>query len=67
MSVKECRTRRSAAQWRKLIVAQRDSGLSQKAFCDRRELALSTFVRWKSRLATPDGTGRGSDAVSSPE
>ncbi len=54
MSVKEKRTRRSAAQWRKLIGEQRDSGMSQKAFCDRRGLGMSTFARWKARLATPD-------------
>lgn len=54
MSLREKRTRRSAAQWRKLIGEQRDSGMSQKAFCDRRGLGLSTFVRWKSRLAAPD-------------
>lgn len=54
MNVKEKRVRRSAAQWRELIDAQRDSGMSQKAFCNEHGLALGTFVRWKSRLASPD-------------
>jgi hypothetical protein len=43
--------RLSAAHWRELISDWEDSGLTQKRFCERHGVALSTFVRWKSRLA----------------
>lgn len=45
------RTRRSAEQWRALIVEQADYGLSQSAFCKRKRLSLSTFTLWKRRLS----------------
>lgn len=52
---KSTRTRRTADQWRTLISEHAESGLSQEAFCKRKQLALSTFANWKRRLATePD-------------
>lgn len=46
--------RRGEAQWRAILSAFADSGLSQKAFCWREGLALSTFQYWKRRLAKDD-------------
>jgi len=45
------RVRRGHAEWQRLIEAQRTSGLGQQAFCDQRELSLSTFQNWKRRLS----------------
>lgn len=51
------RVRRSADDWRAILEQQRASGLSQVAFCRREEIALSTFARWKQRLAAQAETG----------
>ena len=45
--------------WRRTLTAQRHSGLSQAEFCDRNDLALSTFCRWRKLL---DDGRPGSDA-----
>jgi len=42
--------RRSRAQWQWLIAEQAGSGLSQRAFCERRGLAYATFCGWRRRL-----------------
>jgi hypothetical protein len=48
--------RRDRAQWQQLIHAQASSGLGQRAFCDRREIAYSSFCHWKRKLeAEPSG------------
>ena len=44
--------RRSEEEWRALLWEQRESGLSQRAFCKRKGLALSSFRNWKRRLTT---------------
>jgi len=51
------RVRRSADDWREILEQQRASGLSQVAFCRREEIALSTFARWKQRLAAQPEIG----------
>ena len=43
-------TRRSALQWEQLLSEQAGSGISQKAFCDRRGLSHSSFYNWKRRF-----------------
>lgn len=43
-------SRRSASEWHAIVAAYADSGMSQKAFCQREGLALSTFQYWKRRL-----------------
>lgn len=53
--------RRGEAQWRSILSAFADSGLSQKAFCEREGLALSTFGYWKRKLQS------GGAAASSPD
>ena len=45
------RIRRSAEQWQDLINEQARSGLSQADFCEREQVALSTFTNWKRRLS----------------
>ena len=37
--------------WKKTITDQRRSGLSQAEFCHQQGLSLSTFQRWRARLA----------------
>lgn len=44
------RRRRGEGFWRRTLIAQRHSGLSQLEFCRRNDLALSTFHRWRNRL-----------------
>ena len=41
--------RRGAAEWRRWLARYERSGLSQKAFCARHELALSTLTYWRRR------------------
>jgi hypothetical protein len=45
------RQRRSASQWRELVDQWRRSGLCQREFCAQQDVGLSTFVRWKGKLA----------------
>ena len=44
------RTRRSAAQWRKLVERFDRSGQSRSNFCAANGLALSTFDLWRRKL-----------------
>jgi hypothetical protein len=47
------------AYWDKRIAQWRDSGLSQRLFCESQGLALSTFQWWRKRLAeSPSGQPR---------
>ena len=39
------------ARWSRRVRRWRDSGLSQRIFCEREGLALSTFQWWRQRLA----------------
>ena len=42
--------RRGAAFWRATLTRQQTSGLSQREFCEREGLALSTFALWSRRI-----------------
>lgn len=44
--------RRNAAQWARVIEAQRQSALTVVEFCRRRGIAKSTFGYWSKRLVT---------------
>src|SRR5262245_47991869 len=44
------RDERKERQWRRWIGEWRASGLSVRAFCDRRGLALPTFYAWRRTL-----------------
>ncbi len=53
--VRRTRVRRSAAQWQDIIHQYEQSGQTQEVFCGGQALALSTFSRWRQRLAgSPD-------------
>ncbi len=41
--------RRGATEWRRWLARYERSGLSQKAFCARHGLALSTLTYWRRR------------------
>lgn len=45
------KTRRTAEQWRALMKAYEDSGLSQQIFCQQQGVALSTFYSWRNKLS----------------
>jgi len=45
------RARRTAAEWAKVIAAQRRSKLTIVEYCRRRDIALATFDYWRRRLA----------------
>ena len=50
--------RRDRARWQQLIDEQASSDLGQRAFCERREIAYSSFCHWKRKLNTePSGSG----------
>ncbi len=42
--------RRSASEWRALMRAFSQSGMTRAQFCDRHGLVLSTFAWWRSHL-----------------
>lgn len=44
------RTRRSAAEWRRLDEQYRQSGLTIDAFCQQQGLAKSSFALWRRKL-----------------
>lgn len=50
------RTHRSAEQWRTMLQAHTQSGLSQEAFCRREGVSTTSLSNWRKRL--------GCDAVS---
>ena len=45
------RVHRSRAQWQHLIEEQQHSGLSQAAFCQRKDISPASLQNWKRRLA----------------
>jgi len=51
--VRRQRARHSAAQWAKVIAAQRRSTLTVAEFCRRHDIALATFGYWRRRLMRP--------------
>ncbi len=53
--------RRNAAQWARIIEAQRQSPLTVVDFCRRRRIAKATFWYWRKRLvraANPERSGQ---------
>ncbi len=50
-------SRRSRSQWARLVSEQRESGLSQRAFCERRGLSISSFTHWRRRLQVDGDEG----------
>lgn len=62
------RRRRGESFWRRTLMAQRHSDLSQTEFCRRNDLALSTFQYWRRRLRDePTQTETERDAPQAPE
>jgi len=43
-------SRRRADEWQRLINEQVESGSTQKAFCEERNIRLATFGHWKRKL-----------------
>ena len=50
MAPGRARDARKEQQWRRWIGEWRASGLSVRAFCDRRGLAIPTFYAWRRTL-----------------
>lgn len=42
--------RRTPKEWEALVMRQKDSGLSQQAYCRREGITLVSFEKWKQRL-----------------
>ena len=53
MAPGRARDERKEQQWRRWIGEWRASGLSVRAFCDRRGLALPSFYAWRRTLERP--------------
>jgi hypothetical protein len=48
---RQSRVRRTPAEWQDIIHRYEKSSQTQEVFCADHALALSTFSRWRSRLA----------------
>ena len=44
------RKHRGESEWRRLIVAQQRSGLSQRAFCEQEGVSAQSLTNWRRRL-----------------
>ena len=51
--VSEPAARKSRAQWVELISAYEAGDLQQREFCERHDVAYSTFGYWRKRLRSP--------------
>ncbi len=51
--MKDGRTRRTAAEWKKIIHRFFESGLDDKEFCRREKLVQSNFTRWRRQESSP--------------
>lgn len=51
--MKDGRTRRTAAEWKKIIHKSLESGLDDKEFCRREKLVQSNFTRWRRQVSSP--------------
>ncbi len=47
---RKSRIMRSKAQWQSLITEYENSPLSQQAFCDKHQIAVSSFHKWRKRF-----------------
>jgi hypothetical protein len=50
MKTTRTRARRSEKVWQRHIQGWQSSGLSQREYCERAGVALSTFTLWRGRL-----------------
>ena len=51
------------ARWRELLVAQRKSGLSVRAFCAREQVTEPSFYAWRREIGVRDGEKTRTTAV----
>jgi len=51
--VSEPGARKSRAQWVELMAAYESGDLSQREFCEKHDVAYSTFGYWRKRLRSP--------------
>lgn len=47
----------TVSKWRQRVLAQEQSGLTQKAWCAREGLALSALALWRKRFREEDESG----------
>lgn len=43
--------RRTPSEWRMLIDAYRQSGLTPREYCEKNKLAISTFHKWQAKIS----------------
>ena len=61
--VSQIKTRRSRDQWSQLMADYEASSLTQREFCEHRQLAYSTFCYWRKRLSADTGSMRLSEPL----
>jgi len=42
--------RRSNKEWKKIVAAQRQSGMSAKRYCETHSIGLASFYKWRSQF-----------------
>jgi len=50
--------RRNGEQWRSIITAHKQSGITAKAYCEEKGIGLASFYAWRKRLAGGTGPSR---------
>ena len=53
------KVKREKSEWLALFSRQESSGLSQKDFCEREGISLSTYNKWRMRLIDSGEPGAG--------
>ena len=61
------RLHRGEAFWRRMVIEQHDSGLSQQEFCRRKGFAKSTFHKWNRRFKDSVTRREETEAQPTPE
>ena len=60
------RTHRSAEQWRSMLQAHTQSGLSQEAFCRREGVSTTSLSNWRKRLGIDSVSAMTAGVMPSP-
>lgn len=54
---------RGAEEWKRIVAAWPGSGESQRAYCAKRGIGLSSFIRWRKLLGEAARPGRRREAA----
>ncbi len=56
---KRIKVTRDESEWRTLLSRHEQSGLTQREFCEREKISLTSFQKWRLRLHKPAESGAG--------